>query len=195
MDGISTGVALVVSFFLGILGIISDQIFYSLCLFSMVGSTLATQIFNFPPAKIYAGDSGSLFYGLTLSSLAIIVTNSFNSTPFDGNNFKLLGILFLIFIYPIYDTTLVVTIRLVNSYPPWLGDTNHSTHRLSRLGYSTKFISLAIILMQFLTCLAIFFLLENSDLYNFTAMILIILFWLVPFIYLFVQPYNDPRSQ
>jgi UDP-GlcNAc:undecaprenyl-phosphate GlcNAc-1-phosphate transferase len=71
MDGLSAGVSSIVAVITGILSLQSGHDFTALLSFIIAGSTLGFLRYNFNPAKIFMGDSGSLFLGFTLSFLAL----------------------------------------------------------------------------------------------------------------------------
>ena len=71
MDGLSAGTACIAAFCLFLAGTITGNSVMTLAAAGLCGATLGFLWFNFSPAKIFMGDSGSLFLGFTLSTLAI----------------------------------------------------------------------------------------------------------------------------
>ncbi|MBU1864324.1 MAG: undecaprenyl/decaprenyl-phosphate alpha-N-acetylglucosaminyl 1-phosphate transferase [Candidatus Omnitrophica bacterium] len=159
IDGLSSGIAIIASIILLILCIQGQQLLVSLLLTILIGSLLGFLRYNYPPAKIFMGDAGSLFIGYILSVLTIMSTfyydTSLSVIPFISP--------LLIFAVPIYDTLSVVIIRMRNNKSIFTGDKNHFSHRLLRLGMSTKETILVIYLVSL--CLGISALtLSNTDL-------------------------------
>ncbi len=100
-------------------------------------------IFNYPPAKLYLGDSGSLFIGYCLGFISII----FNWTP-DGNSIysSFLNPMLLFFTIPLLDFIIVISHRIKNGTPPTTGGTDHISHRFLAVGFTeTKVLVLFII--------------------------------------------------
>ena len=119
----------------------------------LLATLLGFLIYNFPPAKIYLGDSGTLFVGYVLGFMSIIydwnpIEGGFLISPFSP-------ILF-IFAVPILDFLIVVTDRISKNQSPTVGGTDHISHRLLNLGYSEKKVLLEFFLLSFFSyCLLI----------------------------------------
>lgn len=79
-------------------------------------------------SRIFMGDAGSLFVGFTLACLA--VQGSWQSPTVPTS----VVIPLLVLAYPLFDTTLVVALRLRAGRSPFVGGRDHSSHRLVRLG-------------------------------------------------------------
>jgi len=79
-------------------------------------------------SRIFMGDAGSLFVGFTLACLA--VQGSWRSPTVPTS----VIIPLLVLAYPLFDTTLVVVLRLRRGQSPFVGGRDHSSHRLVRLG-------------------------------------------------------------
>ncbi len=133
LDGLSSGITvialIVISFYLYYVGN-NEMIGISIIL---IGSCLGFIIFNFPPAKIFMGDSGSFFLGTILSILCLFVTKSPN-----GDLMTTFLIPIMIMIIPIFDTTFVSVNRYLRNIPLSTGGLDHSSHLLVKLGFSTK---------------------------------------------------------
>ena len=101
----------------------------------LLASLLGFFIYNYPPAKLYFGDSGTLFVGYVLGFLSIIFDwisklDDILVSPFSP-------ILF-IFTVPILDFVIVTSDRISNHISPTIGGTDHISHRLLNLGYSER---------------------------------------------------------
>lgn len=97
----------------------------------LAGALLAFLFFNFNPAKIFLGDSGSLFIGFMLACFSI------NGTFRDGSAVALL-IPVIVLGIPITDTILSFVRRLRKGVHPFVADREHTHHRLLNLGLSHK---------------------------------------------------------
>ncbi len=132
MDGLAGGIslitALILSFFFWRLGDTSLLIIS----LGLAGAILGFLVFNFPPASIFMGDSGSLFIGFTLAVLSIA------RQPQASNVFAIMGVPTLIFLLPILDTTLVTLTRLLRGQSPTQGGRDHTSHRLIAFGLTER---------------------------------------------------------
>ena len=132
MDGLAGGVALITSGFLSIFfWKAGNPELLSLSL-AVGGCILGFLIFNFPPAKIFMGDSGSMFLGFSLAILAIARRTQ------ASNIFAIVGVPTLIFLLPILDTGLVSITRILRGQSPAVGGTDHTSHRLVAFGLSER---------------------------------------------------------
>jgi UDP-N-acetylmuramyl pentapeptide phosphotransferase/UDP-N-acetylglucosamine-1-phosphate transferase len=118
--------------------------------FSLCGSLVAFLIYNFSPAKIFMGDTGSLLIGL-LNSVFVIKFIAVASDPLSGyvlDSAPALG--FAILIVPLFDTLRVVSLRIVNRRSPFSPDRNHIHHFLLEIGLGHKMISIVCVLTNVL---------------------------------------------
>ena len=91
--------------------------------------------FNFPPAKLYFGDSGSLFIGFCLGFMSIL----YNWVPENITVYtSTLNPILLVFSVPLIDFLVVVTYRIRIGKSPTIGGTDHVSHRLLAKGFSEK---------------------------------------------------------
>lgn len=138
-DGLAAGIGLVTSFFFGVWFYVSKQYDLSLLSFVLLGALLAFLVFNFAPARIYMGDSGSLFIGAFTFALALkcIETEPGFVPSISG---KLTPSIFAMSVlaYPLIDTLRVFTIRVFRGVSPFEADRNHIHHRLIDAGYGHR---------------------------------------------------------
>ena len=104
-------------------------------------------IFNYPPARLYFGDSGTLFVGYVLGFISIIFDWS---PPGDGILISPLSPVLFVFVVPILDFTVVITHRIRNNISPTQGGTDHISHRLLNTGYYEKKVLLEFLLLGFI---------------------------------------------
>lgn len=133
MDGLCSGISGIIGLFLGIIFLLNDQSVLSLLSFTVSGAAFGFLVYNFSSAKIFMGDSGSLFLGFLLSTIALMGTYETKSHVMLS-----LGIPLLIMSLPIFDTTLVTISRKYFNRPISQGGRDHSSHRLIALGYSER---------------------------------------------------------
>ena len=133
MDGLSSGVALLSGAAFLVVALQTGQNYLAAAIVPLLGACAAFLLFNFPPAKIFLGDAGSLFIGFWLSCLTISFT-FYEAKYALYTYFVPLAILAV----PLFDTGVVILIRLYNRKPIFEGDTNHLAHRLTALGMSRR---------------------------------------------------------
>lgn len=132
MDGLAGGIGLITAIFLSYFYWKGQDTASFLITASLAGGILGFLVFNFPPASIFMGDSGSLFIGFTLAILAIA------RQPQASNVFAVLGVPTLMFLLPILDTTLVTITRILRGQSPIQGGRDHTSHRLIAFGLSER---------------------------------------------------------
>jgi UDP-GlcNAc:undecaprenyl-phosphate/decaprenyl-phosphate GlcNAc-1-phosphate transferase len=142
VDGLAGCLGLLTSAIFGYYFYKTGLVLYSLMAFSLSGSLVAFLIYNFSPAKIFMGDTGSLLIGL-LNSIFVIKFISIADTPSFGFPLESApAIGFAILIVPLFDTLRVVGIRIINRRSPFSPDRNHIHHFLLDLGLSHKMITI-----------------------------------------------------
>ena len=139
MDGLLAGVTVVVTAML-IAGLVTgptrDEAGSQVALLALLlGAAGGFLFFNFPPASIFMGDSGSLFLGFTVASLTLS-PEGIRASRTDVLS-VIAGPVFLLLI-PIFDTTLVTASRLLSGRSPAVGGRDHSSHRLVAMGLSER---------------------------------------------------------
>ena len=132
MDGLAGGIALITSGILSIFFWKTGNPGLLAISMALAGSVLGFLFFNFPPASIFMGDSGSQFLGFTLAVLAIA------RQPQASNVIAVLGVPTLLFLLPILDTMLVMFTRLLRGQSPTQGGRDHTSHRLIAFGLSER---------------------------------------------------------
>lgn len=132
MDGLAGGVSLIAAGVLGYFFWVGNQPILLVMALALVGAILGFLVFNFPPARIFMGDSGSLFLGFTLASLAIARRTQ------ASNVLAVIGVPTLLFLLPILDTAMVTITRLLRGQSPVQGGTDHTSHRLIAFGLNER---------------------------------------------------------
>ena len=162
VDGLVCGVGIIASFCFGVVAVMMNQLDMAIIAFSLIGALLGFLKYNFHPARIFMGDTGSLVVGMTLSVLAInvikygLVTET-NSLPNKG---PLLAITFLAI--PLFDSLRVFIVRVSQGKGPLTAARDHIHHALLDLGYGHKYTSLILCVISILLILGSFFLLEYN---------------------------------
>jgi len=131
MDGLSSGVALVCSLILFVVGVWNNNVIIAIMAISLGGSLLGFLRYNFEPAKIYLGDTGSMFIGMMMGALAMIGNYTSNNLVACLAPVVILGI-------PIFDTLFVMYIRWRRGLHVIAGSPDHFALRLRKWRLSTK---------------------------------------------------------
>ncbi len=133
MDGLAAGIGALAAAFCAWHGALSGQWPIAVLGAVVCGSCLGFLSWNFPPAKIYMGDSGSHVLGLALAALAL-----WGSWRHSSQLAGILAVPTLVLAVPIFDTCFVTLQRLAHRRHPFVGGQDHVSHRLAVLGLSTR---------------------------------------------------------
>ncbi len=143
MDGLTSGIGLIaaVLFALIMLRFTGEpRWLVAGVLLVLAGSISGFLCHNWPPAKIFMGDSGSYFIGLLLSTMTILGTFYPGETAAGesvSSRHVILAPLCILAI-PLYDFCTVMIIRLKEGRSPFHADKSHFSHRLVELGLSKR---------------------------------------------------------
>jgi len=132
MDGLAGGISLITSLILGYFFWRAGNLFLLWTALALAGSLLGFLFFNFPPASIFMGDSGSLFLGFTLAVMAIAHQQQASDV------LAVLTVPTLVFLLPIVDTAMVTFTRILRGQSPIRGGRDHTSHRLIAFGLTEK---------------------------------------------------------
>lgn len=130
-DGLAAGVALIASSAFAIIGVLDGAAGVVAASLAIGGACLGFLIFNFPPARIYMGDTGAMLLGMTLAQVACLITMRSPSVE------TFVGVLLVLGV-PILDTLLAVARRLVTRAPLFAADHLHVHHVLRDAGLSPR---------------------------------------------------------
>ena len=135
LDGLAAGSSLIALAALFVVSLIFDQPAAALTCCVLAGATTGFLRFNFQPATIFLGDSGSLFLGFMLAGLGIL-----GSEKVTGAAALLVPLLALGL--PVIDTAVAIFRRHLRRHPIFLADRGHIHHRLLALGQSPRRVAL-----------------------------------------------------
>ena len=131
LDGLAVGVSSIATFSLFFIAILAGEMQVALLTAALAGGCLGFLPYNFNPAKIFMGDTGSTFLGYMLSVVCI-------QGLFKGYVVISFIIPFLILGLPIFDTAFAIVRRLWNKKPIMAPDRGHLHHKLMDMGFSQK---------------------------------------------------------
>ncbi|MDD3886821.1 MAG: MraY family glycosyltransferase [Victivallaceae bacterium] len=135
MDGLAVGVITIAMAFFTVIAALNCQFFYAVFSAMTCGVCAGFWYYNTTPAVIFMGDSGSHFIGYLAAVVAAGVT--YFGRDYSQSHFALLMPIFILAL-PLFDTAMVVAIRLRNHKPFWIGDHNHISHRFLHMGMSRR---------------------------------------------------------
>jgi len=165
LDGLAGTMACIVFACLGSWFIIQGLDSYAVLSFSFLGAILAFLLFNWHPAKIFMGDTGSLTLGFTMGALIIAFMNRNGSLP-DGAFMKFqpgisAGIALMMF--PLYDMARVFLRRISQGKGPMTPDKSHVHHFMMRMGLKHNEVTIILAGLQFTFIVLVFVLKDYSD--------------------------------
>jgi UDP-GlcNAc:undecaprenyl-phosphate/decaprenyl-phosphate GlcNAc-1-phosphate transferase len=138
VDGLAGSLGLITSLTFGVYFYLATEYTYAVMAFSLSGGIIGFLIYNYSPAKIFMGDTGSLLIGLVNSILVIKFINLAGS---ENSNFYLHAspaIGYAILSVPLFDTLRVFGLRILDRRSPFSPDRIHVHHYLLDLGFSHK---------------------------------------------------------
>jgi UDP-GlcNAc:undecaprenyl-phosphate/decaprenyl-phosphate GlcNAc-1-phosphate transferase len=138
VDGLAGCLGILSTSVMGIYMLQVGEIGYSILAFSLTGSLMGFIIFNFQPAKIFMGDTGSLLIGLVNAILVIKFINIASLSTVSMPLAATPAIGFAILLIPLLDTLRVFAIRMWQRRSPFSPDRNHIHHLLLDKGLSHR---------------------------------------------------------
>jgi UDP-GlcNAc:undecaprenyl-phosphate GlcNAc-1-phosphate transferase len=152
LDGLAAGSALFSTLVVFVVALLSHSTVVSLMTLVLAGAILGFLRFNFNPATIFLGDSGSLFIGFMLSALAL---RGAQKSP----TIIAVAIPVVSFGLPILETALSVIRRVISGRPVFTADREHIHHKLLELGFSHRQVVITLYAVSALFALLSLFLL------------------------------------
>ena len=131
LDGLASGIALIGLVPFTVVAVVNQDYVLALMTMTLGGAVAGFLVFNYHPAKIFMGDTGSMFLGFVLAVVA--VQTSQKTTGLAAALVPLLSLGL-----PIMDTLVAIIRRMWLGQHPFAGDKQHIHHRLMRLGLSHR---------------------------------------------------------
>jgi len=130
LDGLSAGVSAIATATMAVMAILMNDMIVATYCFVLLGAILGFLYFNFHPARIFMGDTGSLFLGFNLAALSIM--------GFKEALFVSFIIPIVVLGVPLWDTFFAIVRRIVNKKPISSPDKGHLHHCLLKMGLSHR---------------------------------------------------------
>ncbi|GMT41604.1 MAG: undecaprenyl-phosphate alpha-N-acetylglucosaminyl 1-phosphate transferase [bacterium] len=129
IDGLAAGICLISSVTIFAVAVVFGETILALLAAALAGALFGFIRLNLPPARIFLGDTGSLFLGFVLAAISVIERRK-------GTVTVTLLVPLLVMAVPLMDTLLVFFRRIVSGQNPMIGDKRHLHHRLIKLGFT-----------------------------------------------------------
>ena len=168
MDGLSSGVAIISAAFMAFVGYVSQNHAVTILGLSVAGSGLGFIGYNFSKKyKIFMGDGGSTLLGGVLATSSLIFCHQF-ADPTKGR--IAFATMVLLFGIPIYDTILVMILRIRKGISPFKGSRDHFALRMVYHGFSRIQTVMSVYVVTF--SLGLFGLIMNQLTYDLALMLM-----------------------
>ena len=135
LDGLASGAAMFALTTMFVVASINGQVGAALVTIVLAGATLGFLVYNFHPASIFLGDSGSLFLGFMLAGVGLLSSQKGSTAVAVAIPVVSLGL-------PVLDTLLAIMRRFLRGQPIFSADRGHIHHRLLNLGHSPRQVAL-----------------------------------------------------
>ena len=191
VDGLAGSLGLLTTLVFGVYFFYAGQLTYAVMAFALAGSTIGFLIYNFSPAKIFMGDTGSLLLGLINSILVIkfidVAGNPNPAAILPLESAPALG--FAILMIPLFDTLRVFSLRILDRRSPFSPDRTHVHHFLLDLGLSHRMVTVTCVSVNISFIILAYFLRHLG-----TTTVLGILL-LSAFIFIGIIYYSRPKNK
>ena len=137
VDGLAAGTAFIIASGLAVLATVTgaaavggSALMVLVCA-ALAGSCLAFLVYNFNPARVFLGDTGSMFLGYALGTLTLLGAHKTETAAIVMAPVFALG-------FPIFETCVSMLRRFVHGKPIFAADQHHTHHRLLKKGYTQR---------------------------------------------------------
>ncbi|MCK4784776.1 MAG: undecaprenyl/decaprenyl-phosphate alpha-N-acetylglucosaminyl 1-phosphate transferase, partial [Desulfobacteraceae bacterium] len=127
LDGLAAGISAVACGVIAILAVYNSDVVMAVLMLALLGSLTGFLVFNFHPAKVFMGDSGSMFLGFTIACSSVLCATKIETVVGLALPFLALGI-------PIFDTLFSMLRRFLERRSMFAPDRSHFHHKLLALG-------------------------------------------------------------
>jgi len=156
LDGLAAGISAIACGVIAVLAICNGDIVMAILMLALLGSLTGFLLFNFEPAKIFMGDSGSLFLGFTIASASVLSATKTETIVGLALPILALGI-------PIFDTLFSILRRFLERRSLFAPDCRHFHHKLLSYGLCQRHVVItAYVVTLFATGLGMFMLITRN---------------------------------
>lgn len=133
LDGLAGGISLIASLSIAYIAACTGRHITAVVILAVAGACLGFLLYNFNPAKIFMGDSGSMLLGLLLASVSLL-----GDTPTKSVTLFSAIVPMMLLALPIFDTSFAIIRRTVNHRPIFEADKGHIHHRIMAMGFGQR---------------------------------------------------------
>lgn len=155
LDGLAAGTGIMVILTMVLLNWGNPDLHQALIMFTLLGALLGFLVYNFPPASIFMGDSGSLFLGFFLASFSI-------KTGFKATAAAAMLVPVLAFAVPLLDMVYAVLRRWHRGLPLGTADREHIHHKMMEKGMARRKVVLIFYAAYFVILLAVLIFIQSK---------------------------------
>ena len=178
LDGLAGGISVIALATFSLLAYQTGNVEVLVLCTALLGSLLGFLKYNFYPAQMFMGDTGSLMAGFVISIIAIYLTQ--------GNAGQIQPIVPLLVIgLPVADTVRVMTLRMVNNHSPFSADLTHIHHKILDLGFEHRYTVILIYATSLLSSILTIIFHDSKPawlLFSGYIMVTILLYWGIRFL-------------
>lgn len=189
VDGLAGSLGLLTTLIFGTYFFYAGELTYAVMSFALAGSIIGFLIYNYSPAKIFMGDTGSLLLGLVNSILVIKFINTAGNPLGNLPLQSAPAIGFSILMIPLFDTLRVFGLRIIQRRSPFSPDRTHVHHFLLDLGFSHRMVTTTCVLVNITFILMAFFMRSLG------ATIVLGFLLLSAFIFIGIIYYSRPKNK
>ncbi|MBQ4233310.1 MAG: undecaprenyl/decaprenyl-phosphate alpha-N-acetylglucosaminyl 1-phosphate transferase, partial [Firmicutes bacterium] len=133
LDGLAAGVVLIACLSIAYIADYTDRPDTCIIILAVAGACAGFLFYNFNPARIFMGDSGSMLLGLLLASVSLV-----GDTPTKSVTLFSATVPVMLLILPIFDTSFAIVRRTVKHRPIFEADKGHLHHRIMAMGFGQR---------------------------------------------------------
>lgn len=159
LDGLASGIVSIVSTTLGLVALLKGYFIISIICFAIAGIAIGFLFFNFPPAKVYLGDSGALLFGFILGEIAV-----WGALKTTTSVILLVAVLALGF--PILDTLTSILRRILKRRNIFEADMDHIHYKLLYSGFKEREVIIILYILTLFFSILSFLLIKGFSLWK-----------------------------
>ncbi|MEY4293054.1 MAG: hypothetical protein RIQ61_1452 [Bacteroidota bacterium] len=150
IDGLAASIGIFITFVFFVLNVLHGNYPLTILSVSLLGALGGFLYFNFNPAKIFMGDSGSLLLGFIIALLAISTPYRNYSISIYYTKLHVISLILSVLAFPIFEVVRLFFTRIMSGKSPFIGDRNHLHHILVDKGFNQRGAVLVLLLINFL---------------------------------------------
>ncbi len=156
--------------------------FYAIVLVGVIAALIGFLFFNWHPAKMYMGDSGSQFLGAFLACISIVLMWQFRGEGMGRLSVQQFLVPAIAFLLPIIDTTTVCIRRIKRGQSPFVGGRDHTTHHLAYCGLNDRQVALVFVMLSTVSIAINYWIVTSLATWNVLYSLLVIAYCIAVFV-------------